>query len=51
MGNNQGMFIPPSFPSLGPHRNLYYNSVELKDILHAEPEPPLGDWIGDTGLG
>ena len=23
MGNNQGVFIPPSFPSLGLHRNLY----------------------------
>ena len=23
MGNNRGVFIPPSFPSLGPHRNLY----------------------------
>jgi hypothetical protein len=23
MGNNQGVFISPSFPSLGLHRNLY----------------------------
>ena len=23
MGNNRGVFIPPSFPSLSPHRNLY----------------------------
>ena len=23
MGNNRGVFIPPSFPSLGLHRNLY----------------------------
>ena len=23
MGNNRGVFIPPSFPSLGPHRNVY----------------------------
>ena len=51
MGNNRGVFISPSFPSLGPHRNFTKNSDELKDILHAEPEPPLGDWTGCTGLG
>ena len=54
MGNSQGVFISPSFefPSLGPHRNLYYkNSDELKNILHAEPEPPREDWMSEAGLG
>ena len=54
MGNNQGVFISPSFPSLGPPtETCTKNSAELKGIsgLHADPEPPRGDCHGLVGAG
>ena len=50
-GNNQGVFFPPPSPPSAPTENCIKNSVELKDLLHAEPEPPQGDWVCSAGLG